>query len=318
MTPPPVLVEVERSGVVESVHRGLVVIVDEVGEVVLAVGEPDTAIYPRSALKPLQAAGMLSAGLELSGSWLALASASHSGESFHRAGVAQMLAAVGLSADDLQCPADWPYDVAAEREYVAAGHTASRVAMNCSGKHAAMLMTCVHRDWPVADYLAPDHPLQVSLRATIEELAGPIEMASTDGCGAPLWGLSLVDLARSFARLPAAAPLVVHAMQEFPEYVGGTTRDVSHLMRAVPTLAAKDGAEGVQAMSVKVAGRLFGVAVKIADGTDRARAVVAAAALQWLGVSTPAVIDHLERPVLGGGRPVGALRMAPGALPPRM
>lgn len=296
------LVEVLRAGVVESVHRGHVVVVDEAGEVVAALGDPRAVMYPRSAVKPLQALGMLRCGLDIDGRWLALASASHSGESFHRQTVVEMLGSVGLTVDDLRCPSDWPYGLDAEREYVAAGGQAARVAMNCSGKHAAMLMTCVARDWPIETYLGPEHPLQVQLRATVEELAGPVQMASTDGCGAPLWGLRLDDLARSFVRIsdtPVAA-----VMRGFPEYVGGTTRDVTRAMREVPTLVAKDGAEAVQAMTVMVDGRRYGIALKIVDGADRARAVAAAGVLNDLGLAA----SGAEVPVLGGGRPVGEMR----------
>lgn len=312
MTEPPVLVVVERAGIAESVHRGLVVIVDDAGGVVAAAGDPQTPIYPRSSVKPLQAAGMLAEGLRLSGSWLALASASHSGEPFHLAAVREMLASVGLGVEDLRCPPDWPLGLQAERAYAAAGHTAASVTMNCSGKHAAMLMTCVARGWPLPTYLEPDHPLQVALRQHVERLAGPITMTSVDGCGAPLWGLRLVNLARAFGRLPDTAGEVVRAMREHPDYVAGTTRDVSQLMRAVPRLVTKDGAEAVQAIGIEVDGRRYGIVLKIADGSDRARAVVAAEALRFLGVEAPVLADLANVPVLGGGRPVGMMRPVEG------
>lgn len=293
-------------------------VVDDAGATVFAAGSPDSPFYPRSAVKPLQAAGMLRAGLDLAGSWLALASASHSGEPFHLAAVEAMLSSVGLDPDALQCPADWPLGVEAAEAYVAAGQTRARVAMNCSGKHAAMLMTCAQRGWPTSTYLAPEHPLQTLLRDTVEELAGPVTMTSTDGCGAPLWGISLTQLARAFVALPVTAPQVARAMTEYPEYVGGSTRDVTLLMRGVPTLVTKDGAEAVQALSVEVGGRRYGVALKIADGSDRARSVVAASALGWLGMENPVIADFVERPVLGGGRPVGAIRLASGVFSARM
>lgn len=306
----PVLVEVERSGLVESAHRGHVVIVDGRGEVVFAAGDPDVVCYPRSAVKPLQAAGMLDAGLQIDGSWLALACASHSGEPFHLAAVEAMLAHVGLGTDALRCPPDWPYAPAAQRAYAAAGHTAQPVAMNCSGKHAAMLMTCVANDWSLADYLDPQHPLQMRLRSTVDLATGGILATSTDGCGAPLWAVRLSGLARAFMDLP---PAVAAAMQAYPEYVGGTTRDVTALMRSVPALVTKDGAEAVQVMAVEVAGQRFGVALKVVDGADRARSVIAAGALRWLGLGSPVIDDLLNRPVLGGGRPVGRLTLADGA-----
>ena len=309
MTEPPVLVEVERSGLVESVHRGHVVVVDESGAVQQAWGDPEVVIYPRSAVKPLQAVAMVEAGLELTGSDLALACASHSGEPFHRAGVRAVLAAGGLTEDDLQCPADLPYAPQAREQYLAEGLPPARVTMNCSGKHAAMLRTCRTRGWPTVGYLDPAHPLQIQIRSVIEDMAGThVRHTSTDGCGAPLWALPLDGLARAFLALPARCPEVAGAVREFPDHVGGTTRDVSHLMRGVPGLVAKDGAEAVQAMVLAVDGRRYAVALKIADGAGRARPVAAAAALHRLGVESPVVAEHLHLPVLGGGHQVGALR----------
>lgn len=314
MSQPLPLVEVERSGVVESVHRGWVVVVDDSGHVVRAWGAPETPIYPRSTLKPLQAAGMLGAGLTVSGPWLALSAASHSGEPFHLRAVEEMLASGGFHVDDLQCPPDWPLGLEAEREYAAQGCGPARVAMNCSGKHAAMLLTCRSQGWATDTYLAQEHPLQVALRDLVEQATGGIEMTSTDGCGAPLWGVSLVGLARAFAGLPDLAPDVTKAMSAYPEYVGGTTRDVTQLMHSVDGLVTKDGAEAVQGISVQINGQRFGVALKIADGADRARPVVAAAVLQWLGLDAPILDTQVRRPVLGGGRPVGEIRMVEGVL----
>lgn len=315
MTPPAVLVEVERSGLVESVHLGHVVVVDAGGDVVLAAGDPDGIVYPRSSVKPLQAAAMLAAGLALQGSDLALACASHSGEPFHLRGVEDMLTAAGLDAQALQCPPDLPYGEQARNTYLAAGRGPSRVAMNCSGKHAAMLATCQARGWPLATYLDPGHPLQQAIRATIEHCAGSAAVtASVDGCGAPLWAVPLVGLARAFATLPELSPQVVTAVRDYPEYTGGTTRDITHLMRGVPGLVAKDGAEGVQAMVLDHDGRRFGAALKIADGAQRARPVVAAAVLHALGVRAAILDEHLHTPVLGGGRPAGEVRVASGWL----
>jgi len=229
VTAPPVLVEVERSGLVESVHRGHAVVVDASGAVIRAWGEPGTVIYPRSAVKPLQAVGMVEAGLALTGSDLALACASHSGEPFHLEGVRAVLAAGGLAETDLQCPPDLPYAAEARAQYLAAGSVPARVAMNCSGKHAAMLRTCVQRDWSVRDYLDPQHPLQRRIRAVIEDLAGTaVAHSSTDGCGAPLWALPLVALGliqvlalppaqasmlMAFAALPTASSAYVLAVR---------------------------------------------------------------------------------------------------------
>jgi L-asparaginase II len=309
----PVLVQVERSGMVESRHRGHLVIVEESGAVMRAWGDPDAIIYPRSTVKPLQALGMLEAGLALDGSQLAVACASHSAEPFHLEAVRAILAGVGLAESSLQCPADLPYAEPARRDYLAAGGVPARVVMNCSGKHAAMLATCLVNGWPLETYLDPAHPLQVHLRQVIERMAGAcVGVTSADGCGAPLWALPLVGLARAFVQLALAGPQVAASMRDYPDYSGGTTRDVTHLMRAVPGLVAKDGAESVQAMVLERDGRRFGIALKIEDGAQRARPVAAAAALATLGVVGAVLDEHRCTPVLGGGRPVGRVRPVPG------
>ena len=183
--------------------------------------------------------------------------------------------------------------------------------MNCSGKHAGMLAACVVNHWPTETYLDPAHPLQRALRDTVEDLAGEkVAAVGVDGCGAPLFGLSLAGLARSFRELvlaDAATPEahVAAAMRAHPEYVGGAGRDVSLLMAGVPGLLAKDGAEAVYAAAL-ADGRA--VALKVDDGGARARTPVMVAALRRLGVSA-AVLDELETaPVLGGGRVVGEVR----------
>ncbi len=311
MTDAPVLVEVERSGTVESQHRGHVVVVDQSGAVVAHLGDPDRVVYPRSAVKPLQATGMVQLGLDTDGSSLALAAASHSGEPFHIEGVRELLRRAGLTESALQCPADLPYGAAARDAFLAAGSHPAPVVMNCSGKHAAMLWTCVINGWEPQDYLQPDHPLQRYLRDTITTLAkAPAAPTSTDGCGAPLYGLPLVGLARALQVMPStpAGARVGAAMRAYPEFVGGTDRDVTHLMRGVPGLVAKDGAEAVQAMVVDVDGRRFGISLKIEDGAQRARSVVAAAVLEALGMVTAVTVEHRRQTVLGGGRPVGWIR----------
>ncbi|MFN8184215.1 MAG: asparaginase [Candidatus Nanopelagicales bacterium] len=314
MTAAPVLVEVRRAGVVESAHTGHVVIVDASGAVCAHLGDPAVLIYPRSTVKPLQAAAMIEAGLDLTGSDLALAAASHSGEPFHVHAVRGLLSASGLSEADLRCPPDLPYGDQARIEHLAAGGTPARVLMNCSGKHAAMLRTCVLNQWPLATYPDPDHPLQRHIHARIGAWTGARPApTSVDGCGAPLWGLPLAGLARAMVALPehAAGTRVAEAMRTHPEYSGGTTRDVTHLMRGVPGLVAKDGAESVQAMVVNTARGRFGIALKIADGGQRARPLVAAAVLQALGLQAPVLTEHVQVPVLGGGRAVGTMTASP-------
>lgn len=292
----------------ESSHAGQVVIVDGNGDVVASLGDPSRVIYPRSAVKPFQAVGLLRLGVPLRGSDLALASASHSGEPFHIDGVRRILDAAGLTQNDLQCPADLPYDDSTREAYLRAGGERTRILMNCSGKHAAMLWACRINGFDTSTYLQPDHELQACMKTTIAQLSAESpQPVSIDGCGAPLWGLPLVGLARGMVRLAADAHggHVAEALRTYPEFSGGSARDVTHVMRAVPGLVAKDGAEGVQAMLYDDGHRRFGIALKVADGSQRARPIVAAATLARLGVRTPLIDEHLRQAVLGGGRPVG-------------
>jgi L-asparaginase II len=307
------LVEVVRSGFVEGRHHGSVIVLDAAGEVLDVAGDVTAPILPRSSNKPMQGVGMLRAGLELAGADLALACASHRGQPIQVDRVRAVLAAGDLTEDDLRCPPDYPLDEAARDAVLRAGGGRARVLMNCSGKHAAMLRTCRVNGWPTADYVAPDHPLQSRLRAAVEELAGePAAAVGVDGCGAPVFALSLRALAGAFLRLVDAAAgsperRVADAMREHPELVSGADPDAEDtvLMRGVPGLLAKAGAEGVQAVAVPGVGA---VALKIADGSSRARMPVLVAALRRLGVAAP-VLDGLAEGVLrGGGEPVGVVR----------
>jgi L-asparaginase II len=300
-----------RSGFVEGQHRGDVVVLDAAGAVVAAAGDIDRPVFPRSANKPLQVVGMLRAGLRLDGPDLALAAASHSGERAHVDRVRAVLAAGGLTEDDLACPPELPLGAAAQRAVLAAGGGPERVTMNCSGKHAAMLRTCLAAGWPIPGYLSAEHPLQVALRAAVEELAAePVTHTGVDGCGAPVFALSLTGLARAFSRLVdadagTAERAVADAMRAHPGVVGGTGRDVTQLMTGTPDVLAKDGAEGVYAAAVPGVGA---VALKLADGAARARMPVLVSGLRRLG-ATADVLDTLaEVPLLGGGQPVGVVR----------
>jgi L-asparaginase II len=307
------LARVVRGDLVESVHSGHLVVLGADGEVRLALGDPDVTIWARSSLKPLQAVAMLNAGLGLTGDSLALACASHSGEPAHLAGVAAVLREAGLTADDLQNTPTLPLDPAAALAWQQEGHGPSSLSQNCSGKHAAMLATCVAAGWSTADHLSVDHPLQVAIRSGIESLTGvPVEHATVDGCGAPLFSTTVRGLARAFAAIAAApavdpdgpAARVARAMSAYPEMVGGTERDVTRVMRAVPGLVAKDGADGVYAGGLPDGGAF---AFKVLDGGDRPRPVLLAAALAVAGVRSPAVEALGRTPVLGHGRPVGAV-----------
>jgi L-asparaginase II len=301
----PVLVEVERSGFVESWHRGSVAGLGADGVLAVHRGSPEVPVFPRSANKPMQAVAMVRGGLGLEDELLALAAASHSGEDFHVEGVQKILAGAGLSADDLQCPPQWPLDLelALKREK-------SRLRMNCSGKHAAMLATCVINGWPTATYLDPGHPLQRSVREVVTELTGDeVTATGVDGCGAPLFAITLTGLARAFGRLVRAEPgtperRVADAMRAHPEWTSGTDRDERRLMAAVPGLLVKCGAEGIDAFAF-ADGRAG--AIKIDDGAMRARTPVTVATMRALGLD--GVPDELATvPVHGAESVVGEIR----------
>ena len=306
-------VEVVRSGFVESVHAGSAVVLAPSGDVLAAAGDPDAPMLPRSANKPLQLAAMLRAGLSLPPPDLAVCASSHSGEPAQVRRVLDLLAGAGVPPTALACPPALPLDETAAAAVLRGGGGPERVTMNCSGKHTAMLLTCVANGWPLTRYADPDHPVQIAIRAEVEDLAGqPVTAVAVDGCGAPLFGLSLAGLARAFARLVTSAPgtperSVAEAMRAHPDLVGGTGRDVTVLMAGAPGVLAKDGAEGVFAAATADGAA---VAVKVADGTGRARTPLLVGALRRAGVHA-AVLDELaEAPILGGGHPVGSIRLA--------
>jgi L-asparaginase II len=302
-----IVAEVVRSGFVESRHHGSVVVLDASGGVLATAGDVTVPVFPRSATKPLQTVGMLGAGLDAGGPDLALISGSHYGEPFHIRRVRQILQSAGLGPDALRCPPDLPLSVAERDALLRSGGDAEPIIMNCSGKHAGMLATCVTNGWPLDTYLDPKHPLQVMLAATVADLAGePIAATGVDGCGAPAFAFSLTAVARAFLRLVEPEPgtserRVAEAMRAHPELVAGTGAPDTVLMSRIPGLVAKGGAEGVVAAAIPGTGA---VALKIEDGAKRARMPVLASALRRLEVATPV----LEPPVLGGGEPVGEVR----------
>ncbi|GAA0683549.1 asparaginase [Kitasatospora atroaurantiaca] len=302
---------VVRGGLVEGVHHGSVVVLDGDGTVRHRLGDVEAACYPRSALKPVQAVAMVRAGLPLDRALLALAMGSHSGEERHLAGARRILELAGLTPGDLRNVADLPYAPAVRDTWLREGRRPSRLAQNCSGKHAAMLYVCALNGWPLRTYLDPAHPLQTAIAKAVEELTGQrIAQVTVDGCGAPLFAVSLHGLARAAARIATGLPgtaerRVADALRDHPEMASGAGRDVAALMRAVPGLIAKDGFEGVQVAALPD-GRA--VAVKIADGADRARIPVAAAALARAGVDPALLGAFTGEPMLGGGRPVGSVR----------
>ena len=302
----PLVVEVVRNGFVESRHRGHVVALAADGSVAFAAGDINAAMFARSSLKPLQTAALLDAGWQPNDDeQVAVACASHSGEQMHLDVVRRILASAGLEATALQNTPDFPLNVEAAHALIRAGSGKDTLHQNCSGKHAAMLATCVANGWPTATYLDVDHPVQIAVKATIEELCGErVSATAVDGCGAPLFATSLAGLSRAFAAL--ATSRVADAMRAHPDLVGGTGRDVTTVMRAVPGLMAKDGAEGVYAACLPD-GRA--AAVKVEDGGGRARGPLLSLALERLGVDVTATAVLRDVPVLGHGEPVGRVRV---------
>ena len=304
-----------RSGLDESVHFGAVVTLSPDGSVHTAIGNPHAVVYPRSANKPMQAVAMVRAGLQLPPELLALVCASHDGTPVHTAGVLRLLATAGLGPEALANTASLPLDPGAAADVLRGGGGPTPLMMNCSGKHSGMLATCVHRGWSYTDapdgYLAIDHPLQMLMTDTIDELCDePHAHIGIDGCGAPAHAMSLVGLARAFRTMAtgdagSAGAQVYAAMTAHPELVGGEARDVTRFMRGIPGLLSKDGADGVFAAALPD-GRAL--ALKIADGGERARPAVMLAALRSLGVDVAGVARQLEVTILGHGQPVGTVR----------
>src|SRR3954449_3687172 len=229
MADAPVIAEVVRSGVVESVHRGSVVGLDAEGNAAVEVGDVDTQIFARSSLKPLQTVAFLRAGWQPgSDEEIALACASHSGEPGHLDVVRRILATAGLDEKALDNTPDMPLDAVAAREWARAGGEPDPLHQNCSGKHAAMLATCVANGWPTNGYCDPSHPVQRLVKETVTELTGDhVQHTAVDGCGAALFSCSLRGLARAFARLSTAA-------------VGSAEARVATAMRAHPWLLRGD------------------------------------------------------------------------------
>ena len=309
--PSAVLAEVVRSGFVEGVHRGSLVILAEDGSVLFQRGHPGAPMFARSANKLMQASSIVENGAPLHGELLALAASSHSGEDFHIAGVRKILALAGLDESALQTPPELPYGESARDELLRAGGVPERITMNCSGKHAAMLLTCVHNGWDTHTYLEPNHPMQVAGNHSIERLTGDkITASGIDGCGAPVVAVSLAGVARAYCAAVQAASAtperrVADAMRAFPQVVGGTARAATDFMAAVPGLLVKDGAEGVMVGALSD-GRAFGL--KVDDGSARAVPVLIAQILLALGISSRRVEQLGTVQLLGGGLPVGNIR----------
>jgi L-asparaginase II len=299
-----VLAEYVRDGVVESLHRGYLVALNSDGSVNLALGTSEHLFFPRSTVKSIQGAAMVRAGLKLEPRLLALACSSHSGSEEHLAAVREILSLAKLDESALQCMLDKPLGEPERRAW--GDKPATRISMNCSGKHAAMLLTCVTNSWPIENYLDPAHPLQVGIKKELEQLAGEtITLTSTDGCGAPLFLISVLGLARAIRAITISSDevhqSVMAASRAFPEMVAGKGRLTTQMIEAVPGLYMKDGAEAVEVASMPDGRTLV---FKVSDGSLRPFRVLVHAGLKRLGIDSPYEAEN----VLGGDRVIGTIR----------
>lgn len=320
---PPDAVEiavVERSGFVESRHSGVAVVLAPDGSEQTVLGDPTAAFLPRSSMKPLQALSCLSAGADLSGAALALSTASHAGTDRHVEVARGILQSAGLTEDDLGCPAAWPSDTASRDDLVRDHGVPSPLRMNCSGKHAAMLLTCVTNGWSTADYLDPQHPLQVHIREVVERLVGErMTTTAIDGCGAPVYAMSLIGLARAIQRIATSSersPFALHrsagtlvrAVRENPWTIDGPGRPDTVVIERLGVFS-KYGAEGVQVMTAPDGTT---VALKTLDGSTRAGHAVALRLLERAGALDASAVAEtlalLPLTVQGGGQQVGVIR----------
>ena len=330
----PVLVEVTRGDLVESVHRGSIAIAEADGAIAFALGDVETPVYPRSSLKPIQALPLLESGAAeafgLSDEDVALACASHSGEPMHTTRVAAWLERIGCTVDDLACGAHPVRYEPVWEAMVKRGEAPTRIHNNCSGKHTGFLTVARHWDIATAGYEKHNHPVQRAVAKALGDLSGiGGELPwGVDGCAAPNFALPLSGFARALAKLAAPAGLaaprakaahrIVHAMTAHPELVSGTGRACAVLMRAGKGRAAvKTGAEGFFAAMIPELG--FGIALKIDDGAGRASETTMAAILDRFGLlgNDKAAHDMIRAPVtntrnvvVGERRPAAALRDA--------
>ena len=324
----PVLAEVTRSGMVESRHRGSVVVADAEGTIHALCGDGQGWTYMRSCAKPVQALPLVESGAAdrfgFTEQELAVCCASHAGEVMHRGAVQRILDKIGLSGQALACGIHPPYNREERRRLLAEGREPDPIHHNCSGKHSGMLAVCVHRGWPVEGYLDPDHPLQVEILQCMSDLTGiPRDeiRLGVDGCGVPVFGLPLVAMARVFAHLASdvghpdhrdALRRIRAAMIGNPEYIAGSGQfDTLLMQQSKGRVVAKSGAEGV--FCCGLTGRGWGMAVKIEDGSTRAIPPVVVQCLAELSVLTEADLQALancREPEIrnNSGLKVGAIR----------
>lgn len=311
------LARIERFGLIESRHLGAAAVVEASGQVVRAEGDVRSTIYPRSALKPVQAIAMLELGAQFADDELVLAAASHCGSPDHLAVVERMLHDDGRDAHALQCPAQWPLGSAERAARQAAGLPATRLTMNCSGKHAGFLRASDALGGDAARYLELEHPVQRHVTDAVERFTGEsVHGTGFDGCAAPLHATSLVALATAIARVSSGstpeAQRLMMAVSAEPWAIDGTGRANTMVIERLGGIA-KLGAEGVVVIGTTAG---VAVAVKVLDGSMRATTPVALALLASVGAidadAAAELIELTSERVLAGDAPAGALRVSVG------
>ncbi len=318
------LAVVERSGFVESRHLGSAVVLGPEGDVVRSLGAPERPVFPRSTMKPFQAIAVMGAGVTLTGPAAVLATASHAGTPAHLSVVRGLLAQAQLTEDALRCPPDWALDSRSREDAIRAGSQRSPLFMNCSGKHAAMLLACRINGWPTESYLDPQHPLQLHIRDVVERLTGEkVVNTGIDGCGAPVHAMALTTLARGIQRIATAsdgspfalfrnAALLKNAVLADGWAIDGPGRANTVVIDKLGVFA-KGGAEGLMVMA---APNGTTVALKVLDGSLRAATIVALSLLADAGAiareAVDALVPALDLAVLGRGEPVGEIRASYG------
>lgn len=288
------LVKVYRNELVESIHRGSVAVVNRNGDILYYVGDPYYVTYMRSSAKPLQAIPLVeSSALEKYGineRELATIVASHSGEDIHIEAVSSILNKIGLDETYLKCGIHMPYSKETMKKLILKKEEPTPIYNNCSGKHSGMLLLAKMKNYPLEKYYEPGHPVQREILKTMKYITKCEEIKiGVDGCGVPVFGMPLYNMALGFARLTnpedlerrkkEAAEKIVHAMQSYPENVAGTKRFDTDLMKTTRKVIGKNGAEGVYCVGVLDKG--IGIALKIDDGANRAK--------------TPAIMEILKK-----------------------
>ena len=295
-----------RNEIIESIHFGHLVTVSSAGDIETQVGNAQQIIYPRSSVKGIQAAAMVRAGLKLEPELLALVASSHSGSKLHIDSVLKILATYEIKPDKLQNSVDKPLGLAERKNW--GDNPGTKLAMNCSGKHAGMLATSVINGWDTQTYLEPAHPLQIAIKNEYELLGVDVKSQTFDGCGAPLIALEINQLARAFNKMNLSPDKVykevLNASRDFPNMVAGEKRLVTNFMQKFPNLYLKDGVEGVLVASLND-GR--SAAIKISDGSNRAQAIILMRVLENWGLDCKSFATEYEYSVYGGKNKVGAL-----------